>query len=361
LAALLGRAGLSVLLLDQCRFPSDTLSTHFFRGGAFLEVLRRTGALEATLRLGSPPLRREYLYTAGSETAEVGPPQTPGDIGYNLSVRRVTLDATLVDHASQAGDVKVALATRAVGLHREGGAVVGIDVVSPEGRQTIPASLIVGADGRNSWVAREVQAPVETSEAGHRAMYYAYYSEFRAPAGVPDGAEFSTHGDEVAYVFPSDGSTACIAVSVNLEAYPWIREIPGERFVATLRTRHPAIGNRIERPRREGRVMGAGPTRNFVRRPYGPGWALVGDSEMHQDPFSGQGIDSAGLHAALLAEEIVRWKRGEVDWPAAGRSYAERRDAQSLEIYETTVRASRDLAAPPPEPSSPASPRDPDS
>jgi len=117
------------------------------------------------------------------------------------------------------------------------------------------------------------------------------------------------------------------------------------RFLARLREHHPAIGERLDRARCEGRLRGSGPAPNFVRRPYGPGWALVGDAELHQDPFSGLGIDSAGRHAALLAGSIVRWHRGEVDWETAGRTYAEQRVAQSLPAYEETVRASRDLSA----------------
>lgn len=346
LASLLGAAGLSVVLVDGSRFPSDTMSTHFFRGGGFLEVLRRTGALEATLRLGSPPLRKEYLYAEGAETAEIGPPQSPGSIGYSLSVRRITLDATLVQHVVGSGEVEFIPRTRAVRLLSDSGRVRGIEVVGPGGRRSIPASLVVGADGRNSWLAREVQAPFQAWEKGHRGMFYAYYSEFAAPAGAPDGAEFSVHGDEIAYVFPSDGNLACIALSVNTEVFRWCQFAPADRFVERLVSWHPAIGKRLARARREGRLLGVGPAPNFVRSPFGPGWALVGDSEMHQDPFSGLGIDSAGLHGLLLSEEILRWKRGEVGWEAAGKRYAERRDAASLESYEATVRASRDLAAP---------------
>jgi menaquinone-9 beta-reductase len=348
LAALLGRAGLRVLLVDASRFPSDTLSTHFFRGGAFLRVLRTAGALDATLRLGSPPLRREYLYSNGSESAEIGAPQEAGDIGYSLSVRRLTLDATLVDHAARSGDVTFLPGSEAVELDWADGKVIGLRLAGREGGRSFRASLVVGADGRNSWVARAAAAPVQTSEPGHRGMYYAYFSEFEPPAGTPDGAEFSSHGDEIAYVFPSDGGRTCIALSLNLETYRRCREDPDSRFMARMMERHPAIGKRMRRAFREGRLLGVGPSPNFMRRPAGPGWALVGDAETHQDPFSGRGIDSAGLHAAALAEEIVRWCAGEVVWDEAARRYSERRDALSRAIYEQTVQASRDLAAPPP-------------
>jgi flavin-dependent dehydrogenase len=38
--------------------------------------------------------------------------------------------------------------------------------------------------------------------------------------------------------------------------------------------------------------------------PWGPGWALVGDAAMHQDPWSGLGIDMAGVHATFLMRTV---------------------------------------------------------
>jgi len=47
-----------------------------------------------------------------------------------------------------------------------------------------------------------------------------------------------------------------------------------------------------------------GPLPNYVRRPYGPGWALVGDAAYHKDPVTGLGITDAFLDAALLADAL---------------------------------------------------------
>ena len=89
LAALLGDAGVSVLLLDRARFPSTTPSTHFFRGAGMVGVLERLGVLDRVLVLGCPPLTRELHYADGGTEPEEAPPQDPGTIGYCLSVRRV--------------------------------------------------------------------------------------------------------------------------------------------------------------------------------------------------------------------------------------------------------------------------------
>ena len=92
-----------------------------------------------------------------------------------------------------------------------------------------------------------------------------------------------------------------------------------------------------------GRLAGCGPERSYVRVPYGPGWALVGDAAMHQDPWSGLGMDMAGVHATFLAEAIVDWLRGSADERTALAGYHERRDAHGLARYHETVRYAADL------------------
>ena len=72
-AALLGDAGYSVLLVDRATIPSPTLSTHFFRGEFMLTALKRLGVLEAVLALGSPPFHYEYYYRKGQTEPEARP------------------------------------------------------------------------------------------------------------------------------------------------------------------------------------------------------------------------------------------------------------------------------------------------
>jgi FAD binding domain len=99
LAALLGQDGRHVLVIDRATFPSSTLSTHFFRGDGCVGVLQRLGVLEEVLFFGSSPLVREYNADATDGSYTVDPPQTPGEVGFNLSVRRETLDGVLVERA----------------------------------------------------------------------------------------------------------------------------------------------------------------------------------------------------------------------------------------------------------------------
>ncbi len=344
LASVLGRSGVRVLLVDSSHFPSDTLSTHFFRGAGALESFRRASALEAVLGIGAPRLTREYHFAGDRTEPEVTAPQDPGTVGFSLSVRRIELDATLARTAGQVPGVTLLERTRATRLLREGSRVVGVELRTGDRTRTVRCRYVVGADGRRSWVAQETAAPLYHFEAGHRGMYYAYFEEFTNPDGGRGGAEFSVNGDEMAYVFPSDHDLTCVALSLNAEAFAWCRADPQTRFEQRL-ARHPGLHRRVPRNRRVGRVQGIGPTPNFIRVPAGPGWALVGDAEMHQDPFTGRGIDNASGHAVRLASALAGLLRGSIAEAEAWVTYERERDAMSAASYYETVRVSRDLTA----------------
>jgi 2-polyprenyl-6-methoxyphenol hydroxylase-like FAD-dependent oxidoreductase len=73
---------------------------------------------------------------------------------------------------------------------------------------------------------------------------------------------------------------------------------------------------------------------NFYRKPYGPGWALVGDAGYHKDPYLAQGITDALRDAELLAEAIDAGFTGRQPLNEALSEYERRRNEASGAIYE---------------------------
>jgi hypothetical protein len=83
-------------------------------------------------------------------------------------------------------------------------------------------------------VANKVTPAVEHETPPYRALYYRYVTGFLGPDGSqPDAAEFSQLDDEIAYIFPSDVGFTCVAVSVNLETFRWLRKDFEARYVDT--------------------------------------------------------------------------------------------------------------------------------
>ena len=126
--------------------------------------------------------------------------------------------------------------------------------------------------------------------------------------------------------------------------FRWLREDVAARFEERVAA-HPHLASRVAAARAVGRVLGCGPERSFVRVPYGEGWALVGDAALHQDPWTGLGMDMAGVHATFLAEAITAGLGGSSSIGDALAGYHHRRNEHALEGYRETVRFGADLRA----------------
>jgi 2-polyprenyl-6-methoxyphenol hydroxylase-like FAD-dependent oxidoreductase len=98
----------------------------------------------------------------------------------------------------------------------------------------------------------------------------------------------------------------------------------------------PGLTERLRDAKREHRFMGTADLPNFFRKPYGPGWALVGDAGYHKDPFTGQGIANAFCDAERLAEAIDAGLSGSRPLEEALHGYELQRNAAVLPMYEYT-------------------------
>ncbi|MEK6220894.1 MAG: FAD-dependent monooxygenase, partial [Chloroflexota bacterium] len=202
------------------------------------------------------------------------------------------------------------------------------------------AKAVIGADGERSFVAKAVNAQAELEEPVNRAMYYAYYKDLAWQSGP--AAEFHFHGDNLVYAFPSDNNLTLIAASMPIGDFKEFKRDLEENFNKKLAFM-PDLNTRIKQAQREGPIRGSGSIPGYMRIPYGPGWALVGDAAMAMDPWSGQGIDQASTHAILLAGNLNEYLAGEKDWESAMQAYHNERNEYSKKTYLRTCKNSRDL------------------
>jgi flavin-dependent dehydrogenase len=87
-----------------------------------------------------------------------------------------------------------------------------------------------------------------------------------------------------------------------------------------------------------------GPIRGFVglpgilRRPWGPGWALVGDAGYYKDAITSHGISDALRDAELLARGLDPVLTGQVSEAGALSDYERVRDDLSIPLFDATAR-----------------------
>ena len=87
---------------------------------------------------------------------------------------------------------------------------------------------------------------------------------------------------------------------------------------------------------------------NYFRKPYGPGWALVGDAGYEKDPLTAQGMSDAFLDAELLAAAVDDGFSGRRPLDDALAAYHEQRDGRVKPMYHFTSELAR-LEPPPPQ------------
>src|SRR5512138_1320696 len=106
LAARLGQKGVRILLLEKATFPSDTLSTSFFRAPA-LRVFEKLGVLEE-VQSAAPRMRTQWSNMDGHvfwEPVEA----TEEHLRFFLCERRITLDWILFQRVKRESTVDVRL------------------------------------------------------------------------------------------------------------------------------------------------------------------------------------------------------------------------------------------------------------
>jgi 2-polyprenyl-6-methoxyphenol hydroxylase-like FAD-dependent oxidoreductase len=322
-AMLLARAGRRVLLVDRARFPSDTLSTHYIHQSG-IAALKRWGLLDRVVAAGAPPIRG-YTLDLGPFALQGTPPPLDG-VADAYSLRRTELDSLLVEAAAEAG-AEVRQGFPVDELLFEDGRVAG---VHSRGK-TERAKIVIGADGLGSIVARNVDAPVYGDQGTLTCTYYTYWS------GVEmDGAELYVRPGNMIVAAPTnDGQVVTVVFWPNAEFRSVRADVEG-RFMAALALA-PSLAARVANGERADRFRGTARLPNHYRRPYGEGWALVGDAGYFKDPILALGISDAFRDAELVAEAVDTGLRGAVPMGLALAGYERERNRLSAAGFRSTV------------------------
>ena len=194
-------------------------------------------------------------------------------------------------------------------LLADGGTVTGIrgqEKGSPSVAE--PARLVIGADGKHSTVARAVNAGSYRARPPLSMAFYTYWAD----VPVTGGELYARPGCAVGAWPTNDGLVMTYLAWPNAR-FGEFRADPEGNFLRTLDA--VGLGERIRAGRRAERFRGTPDLPSFFRKPYGPGWALVGDAGLLLDPITGQGIGDAFRDAELLAGAVVAGLGGDRRWP----------------------------------------------
>lgn len=322
----LARGGARVLMVDRAPAGTDTLSTHaIMRLG--VNLLDQWGILPKLIAEGTPVIRRTVFHY-GADRLDI-PIKPKGSVQGLLAPRRYLLDRVLAEAASDAG-VDWATGVSLEGLVRRGGMRVGGAVLrDAQGRRfEATADMVVGADGRNSTLAKLVGAQAYAVSRNTTASVYGY---FDAPSD--DAFNWIFMPGVMGGIIPTNNGQVCAFISVppdrlkgSLSADPLAGLIEQfARFDPTLAEHLRSVGP-AEKMRRFAGAPG------HLRQSHGPGWALVGDAGYFKDPATAHGITDALRDGDALARAILAAKPGSL------AVYQETRDALSRDLFVVTDR-----------------------
>ncbi|HEX4334878.1 MAG TPA: NAD(P)/FAD-dependent oxidoreductase [Polyangiaceae bacterium] len=318
LATHLARAGKKVLLLEASpRGTNLPLSTHFIQPPG-VEALDRLG-LGDVVRRAAPETATLRMSLDDSEVLS----EFPKDRG-GRCVRRSTIDP-LLQNLAEASGADLRDRHRVTGLVRDGERVTGVVASTPDGEETFMATLVVGADGPNSIVAKLTGVEEYLTAEASRGGYFFY---FHAPAKWerPWDAALEFRGEEVRYVFRCDGDLILAVVATPLEdAMTWGKDWKA-RTLAKL-AESDVTGPLTAGQEPVGKGCGLMKTHYFYRRPVGPGFALVGDAGHFKDFVTGQGMTDAFLDSERLASAILDGRE------EAFTHYWRERDVETLPLH----------------------------
>jgi flavin-dependent dehydrogenase len=340
-AMLLARKGYSVLLVDKATFPSDTMSTHLVHPPG-VGALERWGLLEDLVATGCPPVEH-YSFDFGPVSV-AGSPQPIDGVARAYGPRRTILDKLLVDAAAEAG-AEVREAFTVEEITSENGTVTGIRGHAKGGDTvTEKAEVVIGADGKHSLLAKAVQAESYNERPSQLAMYYAYWSDLPVSGFETTIRAESRRGWAA---LPTHDGLTCMPFGWPVEEFKANRGDIEDNFFAAMDLA-PEFAERVRGAKRESKFIGSAELPGYFRKPFGPGWVLVGDAGYHKNPITAMGINDAFRDAELVAGGLDDAFSDRRSFDEGMRDYQRTRDQVTMPVYEFTCEFAS-MEPPPPE------------
>jgi 2-polyprenyl-6-methoxyphenol hydroxylase-like FAD-dependent oxidoreductase len=160
------------------------------------------------------------------------------------------------------------------------------------------ARIVIGADGIHSLVAKQVRAPEYDPRPIAACAYYSYFSDVQQ-----DDIELYVREHCAFGGVPTNDGLHLVMLNWPARSFATVRaDIEGhvQRALAMA----PDFADRVNSGKREETWYGTAGVPSYFRKPYGRGWALVGDASYNRDPITAQGMSDAFIEAEQLADAI---------------------------------------------------------
>jgi flavin-dependent dehydrogenase len=308
-ARLFAQSGARVALIEKRKDPAayKVTCTH-----AILPA-----AAPTIERLGLAPLLREHgAIRTGADlwTPYAGWLTLPDGAELGWGVTRRTLDPLLRDLATNTPGVDFLPGWSAQQVLPTGPGALEIEDRSHR-RLEIRSHLLVGADGRDSTVARLAGVPGRV-RPHNRCFYFAYWRRVKPHKPA---IRLWLMDPEGGALFPSEDSLSLLVAGFHRSRIPEVRADREGSYLRQLASLPD--GPDLSEAERVSKVMGKLEMPNVIRLASRPGLAFAGDAGLATDPTFGVGISFAFQSAEWLVDATAHALDGGGRLEAALRRY----------------------------------------
>ncbi len=299
-ATFLARKGYSVALLERSFFPREKLCGDFLNPANW-EIFERLGIRDGLLSLEHEAVRSFRISVSSVETT-VPFSHHNGPNAFGLGLRRSLFDDLLLRLAEKEGvAVRQGCRLNYLGRENTGWSLKWGDSAAGE---KVYSTLLIGADGRNSWVARHLglAAPDETT-----GRFVAFQLHLRGCRGINGEVQIHLFPGGYAGLVGLGGGMANLCFTVAKEK---AKESPAvDALFRKYLYRNLHLKEALEESEVVGDARSVYPVYFSPRRCYGDGFLLAGDAARVTEPVTGEGVYFAlksGELAAAAAELAFR-------------------------------------------------------
>jgi 2-polyprenyl-6-methoxyphenol hydroxylase-like FAD-dependent oxidoreductase len=190
-------------------------------------------------------------------------------------------------------------------------------------------------------VAKAVRPEQYNERPAVSPTFYSYWSDVGSPG-------FEVHvGDRCGMAaFPTHDDLTLVIVGLPEEDFNAGRRDVDDTFLRTLES-IPPFAERVLAGTRAERFHTATGLAGYFRKPYGPGWTLVGDAGYLLHPITAMGITDAFMDAERLADALDAVFAERKAYDDAMGAYQRERDEHTAAMYDMTFDFAQ-LDQPPP-------------
>ena len=292
-AIALAQRGYAVVLVDKQQFPREKLCGDFVNPINW-PIFRELGVNERVLAQPHGEVTGFRITSCSGVEAETLFSSTTQQLEFGLGMRREQLDQVLLERARSLG-VTIHLGGRIENLARSAQGWR----LEAGGDESWQARILIGADGRNSWVARQLGMNTRVTTQGRCVGFQV---RLQSPGVVAGKVEIHLFPGGYAGLIGLGDGTINLCLSIDKQMLP--PERLGEFLLTKCLPQNPYLKKLLHRSTSAGEFRSAYPVYFRRRRCVANGALLVGDAARVSEPVTGEGIYFAARSGLLAAETI---------------------------------------------------------